>query len=187
VKIEFDTSTLGAVLGGWLHAAVVWIVRRAVPYVADKAVSAVLIAVLLAFFAGHMTLPTGGCSSPQPPPPAPAPTPVDPLTATFQAAYDADADAGKADKLAALASLYANVVAQARTSGQVTTLLQLQTAVHSAADIVAGKGGMAGLRLAVSHHVAAKMPATDAALTDATWLDATTAYADVAKALKGVR
>jgi hypothetical protein len=188
VKIEIDTSTIGSVLGGWLHAAVVWGVRKAVPYAADKIITAVCVVVLLAFLGGHTLMPTGGCTLPVPIPVPPAPpAPADPLTVTLQVAYAADADAGKADKLAALASLYGNVVSSARVSGNVTTLGQLQTAVHAAADIAIGKGGMANLRGAVSKYVAGKMPATDGPLTDALWLDATTAYAEVAQALKGVK
>ena len=47
---------------------------------------------------------------------------------------------------------------------------------------------MATLRKAVAAYVASKLPQTvDAPLTDAVWTTAAGAYADISKAMKGVR
>jgi hypothetical protein len=139
--------------------------------------------------------PWHGCNlpTPQPVPPIPTPTPpapptpADPLTATLQAAYASETDAKRADKLAALADYYGAVIAAARLDLSVTTVAKLQAKIHAGADVVTGAGGMPALRAAVAAYVAPKMPATDQPMTEALWLDATTAYADISRALKGVK
>lgn len=154
--------------------------------VLPNVLTSLLVTVLVLFFLGHMTLPTGGCHFPVPPVP-PAPGPTDPLVVTFQDAANADVDANKAEKLAALADYYGGAVAAAKASGAVNSLSDLQTKIHAGADLVAGAGGLPNLRLAVSHHVAAKLPASDGPLTEALWAAASSAYGDAAKALKQVR
>ena len=153
--------------------------------VLPNVVTSVLVTVLVLFFLGHMTLPTGGCHFPTPTPPAPAPT--DPLVQTLQSAANSDVDPKKADKLSALADYYGAAVATAKASGSVTSLSDLQSKVHAGADTVAGTGGLPNLRLAVSHYVATNLPANDGPMTDGLWANASSAYGEVSKALKQVR
>lgn len=124
--------------------------------------------------------------TPPPPPPLP-PNPTDPLVAALQAAYAADADPQKAVKLADLASLFGALIAVEKSTGTVTTLAQLNKEIHARTDAVAGAGGMPALRKAIGVYLNTKLPTTDTAMTDALWATASSAYADITKALGNVK
>ena len=128
----------------------------------------------------------GGVPPPPPGPPVPPPSPS-PLTQAFTDAYTAEADAGKAQKLADLATLYGTAVNSYKASGKILNLSQFQSAIHAASDVIAGVGGMPQVRKAVATYVAPRFPAYDIAITPQMWTDLATAYGDVATALKGVK
>lgn len=125
--------------------------------------------------------------TPTPPKPPTPPAPTDPLTTSLQTAYAAEVSPDKAARLADLTAFYSGVIAAEKAQGTSTTVLQLATAIKGRADIITGAGGMPKLRAAVAAYVAGKMPATDGPMTEDLWQRAALYYADVAKALKGVK
>ncbi len=130
---------------------------------------------------------------PQPPPVDPIPVPpkpfpVDPLTQSFQIAYDSDKDVDKAAKLATLAELMGSVVAAAKQSGKVNNTKQLQDAVHQATDLAVGVNKIPETRKAVGAYLSTKLPTTPIQpMTDALWATAATEYANVAASLRKVK
>lgn len=177
------------IIGGWASSALAW-AWGAAKIVAPMAFVAFMASVLTVFFLGHLTLPTGGCNPPAPaptPPNPPNPAPTDPLTQALQAAYNADSDPAKADKLAGLADYYGAVIAALKTDSSITTVAQLQARIHAGGDVAAGTGGMPSLRKAVAAYVAPKLPSTDEPLTPAILTTAAAAYSAISTALKGVK
>lgn len=131
-----------------------------------------------------------GCTPPPvpvPPAPTPTPAPTDPLVESLQAAYAADTDPQKAAHVPALAGVLPQVVANAKATGKLVNLSDLEAYAHGYVDTVLGAGTLPAVRKAGSAYVASKMPAVDGPLNDALYATAAAAYGDVAKALGNVR
>jgi len=124
---------------------------------------------------------------PVPPVPVPVPVPVDPLVATFQAAYAADADPDKAATLAKVIVVMDGLVGRLKATGSVTSLKQLQDSVAASTQAQVGTGKLPKLGAAVAAHVAGKLGTSNQAMTDALWAAAAAEYAKVVGALKGVK
>jgi hypothetical protein len=131
---------------------------------------------------GSLTFSVGDVGLAQP---QPMPTP---LQASLQAAYNAELDAGKVPRVAALADLLGAAVAVAKGSGTITTPQGLLDYVHNAVDLHAdiGKGAIPTVRAAVGVYLNSVLPRTGAA-DAAFWQRAETAYQNVAITLKCVK
>jgi hypothetical protein len=149
--------------------------------------SAVCGGLVVAFLAGHLVLPTGGCNGPTPTPTPPPPAPS-PLVKALQAAYDGEADPQRNQHLALLAANLGNTVALGKASGQLKTAQDLDLYVKGSATAVIGADALPVVRKAVGAYLTTKLPTDPTTpLTDALWATASTEYGNVAAALEQVK
>lgn len=141
----------------------------------------------------------GNPSPPKPPPPPdppkpdppkpPPPAPVDPLTAKFQAAYDAETNGGAAKKKAALGLLIGLMEAMAEHAKKpgITNLADLLADYRTVASEMLLPDSLVGIRQLIAAEVAAAFGTDSVTLDDATRAKAVALWTRLAKALAGVK
>jgi hypothetical protein len=123
---------------------------------------------------------------PGPNPPIP-PIPPDPLVGKFQEAYKAETDPKKFANLSTFIVSMETVIPRLQSQGSVTTTQQLQDGVRAANDAAIGASALPVIRKAVGAYLVTVLPTTDRSMDAALWSLATSEYAKVVKALKGVQ
>jgi len=122
---------------------------------------------------------------PVPTPPDVPPSPVDPLIASLQAAYTADAGTTKAGQLAALAALYEAAVDLVRGSNPPGTTVELIGRLRQSAETLK-VSGLDGMRKIIAAELKAVLP-NDVPLTGDTKTAAVAVLARVRDALAKVK
>lgn len=126
--------------------------------------------------------------TPIPPNPPEPPTPISPLQKSLQAAYDAESDPAKPQQLAKLATNLATIVDVNKATGKIKVEKDLQTAVKVCNDATIGPNALPKLRLAIGSYLVPILGTKENAPADAAfWAKASSEYAAVYQALKGVK